>query len=244
MVRDWVRPATRTAEPVDCLRMVQQGRFITFEGPDGSGKSTQAARLAQALRARGLDVVLTREPGGTPIGERVRDILLHADGGPPHSPRADALLFDAARAQHVDDVIEPALARGAVVVCDRYADSTVAYQGYGSGLSLDRLREIGTFATRGIQPDLTILLDLPVDAGLRRRVLGEPDGMTRFERSGAFDMAYHGRVRDGFLELARVEPHRWRVVDADRPADRVAADVHAAVEAFLDVTREAGKQER
>jgi dTMP kinase len=217
--------------------MEQRGRFITFEGPDGSGKSTQAARLADALRGRGLDVVLTREPGGTPLGERVREVLLSAADALTHSPRADALLFNAARAQHVDDVIAPALDRAAVVVCDRYGDSTVAYQGYGSGLPLDRLRAIGGFATRGIQPDLTILLDLPVSAGLGRRAIGEPGGMTRFERPDAFDTAYHERVRAGFLELATVEPNRWRVVDADRPEDEVAADVYDAVEEFLGLTR-------
>jgi len=215
----------------------RRGRFITFEGPDGSGKSTQAGLLAQQLRLRRLDVVLTREPGGTPLGERVRRVLLDRDGV-AHSARADALLFSAARAQHVDDVIAPALERGAVVVCDRYADSTVAYQGYGSGLALDRLRELGAFATRGIHPDRTILLDVPVASGLGRRSAGEPEGMTRFESADSFDTAYHERVRAGFLELARVEPVRWIVVDADRPADRVARDVYLAVEEFLDLTRE------
>ena len=215
------------------------GRFITFEGPDGSGKSTQAARLAESLRARGLDVVLTREPGGTPLGERVRGVLLDHDGGPAHTARADALLFNAARAQHVDDVIEPALARGAVVVCDRYADSTVAYQGYGSGLPVDRLREIGAFATRGVTPDLTLLLDLSVEAGLARRFAGAPEGVTRFESPDAFDAAFHERVRAGFLELARAEPARWRVIDADRPADAIAGGVYVEVEMFLALTREA-----
>ncbi len=166
-------------------------------------------------------------------------MLLEHDGGPAHAARADALLFSAARAQHVDDVIAPALARGAVVVCDRYADSTVAYQGYGSGLPVDRLREIGAFATRGIQPDLTILLDLPVEAGMARRFAGAPEGVTRFESPDAFDAAYHERVRAGFLELARVEPARWRVVDANRPADAIARDVYAEIEVFLAPIREA-----
>ncbi len=217
--------------------MERRGKFITFEGPDGSGKSTQAGLLAQQLRLRGLDVVLTREPGGTPLGERVRSVLLDPDGV-AHSARADALLFGAARAQHVDDVIAPALERGAIVVCDRYADSTVAYQGYGSGLPLGRLRDLGAFATRGIRPDRTILLDVPVAAGLGRRSAGAPEGMTRFESTDSFDAAYHERVRAGFLELASVEPVRWVVVDADRPADRVAHDVYLAVEEFLDLTRE------
>ena len=182
--------------------------------------------------------MLTREPGGTPLGERVRAVLLEHDGGPPHTARADALLFSAARAQHVDDVIAPALDRGAVVVCDRFADSTVAYQGYGSGLPVERLREIGAFATRGVIPDLTLLLDLSVEAGLARRFAGAPEGVTRFESADAFDAAFHERVRAGFLELARVEPARWRVIDADRPADAIAGDVYAEVEVFLALTRE------
>ncbi len=211
-----------------------RGTFITFEGPDGSGKSTQARLLADRLRARGVDVVLTREPGGTPLGERVRRVLLDHDGV-RHSARADALLFAAARAQHVDDVIIPALERGAVVVCDRYADSTVAYQGYGSGLPLDRLRELGAFATRGVQPDLTILLDLPSDTGLARRSAGEPEGMTRFEAADAFDAAYHERVRLGFRALASDEPGRWLVVDAGRSPDEVAAGIFVAVAALLQL---------
>jgi dTMP kinase len=215
----------------------RRGRFITFEGPDGSGKSTQAGLLAARLEDRGLEVVLTREPGGTPLGERVRRVLLDLEGG-RHSPRTDALLFNAARAQHVDDVIAPALGRGAIVVCDRYADSTVAYQGYGSELPLDRLRDLGIFATRGIQPDHTILLDLSVEAGLARRSLGAPEGMTRFESAESFDTAYHERVRIGFLELARVEPARWSVVDADRAPDAIAHDVYRIVSELLDLTRE------
>ncbi|MGC8634381.1 MAG: dTMP kinase [Candidatus Limnocylindrales bacterium] len=210
----------------------QRGRFVTFEGPDGSGKSTQAARLAAAFEARGVNVLLTREPGGTLLGERVREILLDRAGG-HHSPRADALLFNAARAQLVDEVIEPALARGAVVVCDRYADSTLAYQGRGSGLPLGQLAPIGEFATRGLRPDLTILLDLPVAAGLARRVAGAPEGMTRFESADAFDTAFHERVRAGFLELARAEPGRWRVVDADRDPEAIAGDVLALAWALL-----------
>jgi len=215
----------------------RHGRFITFEGPDGSGKSTQAGLLAGRLRALGLDVVLTREPGGTSLGERVRQVLLARDAT-PHSPRADALLFNAARSEHVDDVIAPALGRGAVVVCDRYADSTVAYQGYGSGLPLDRLREIGLFATRGIFPDRTILLDLSVEAGLARRSRGAPDGMTRFEADESFDAAFHERVRSGFLALARDEPIRWSLVDADRPPDVIARDVYLLIARFLGMTPE------
>ena len=218
--------------------MVLLGTFITFEGPDGSGKSTQARLLAQRLASLVVDVVLTREPGGTPLGERVRRVLLDRDGV-RHAARADALLFAAARAQHVDDVIVPALRRGAVVICDRYADSTVAYQGYGSGVPLERLRELGAFATRGLQPRRTILLDLPVDAGLARRSAGEPEGLTRFETADVFDAAFHERVRMGFLELAKVEPARWLVVDADRPADVIAREIFVSIADLLELTHEA-----
>lgn len=197
------------------------GRFITLEGPDGSGKTSQAARLAAGLGAAGHDVVLTREPGGTVVGDRIRDILMAPDGR--MSPATDVLLFNAARAEHVTEIVRPALAAGRAVVCARYADSTLAYQGYGSGQPLDTLREVIAYATGGLVPDLTILLDLPAEAGLRRK---PTDDHTRFEV--AFDIEYHRRVRAGFLELAAAEPSRWVVVDADRDADAVYADVLAA----------------
>ncbi len=204
------------------------GRFITIEGPDGSGKTSQAARLAEALRERGFDVVLTREPGGTALGDRVREIVL-TRGREPIAPRADALLFNAARAQHVFEVIDPALAAGRVVVCARYADSTLAYQGYGEGVPLDELREIIRIATAGRTPDRTILLDLPVEAGLRRK--SPDDHETRFET--VFDLGFHERVRAGFLEMARAEPKRWVVVDADRTPDEIFEDVLAEALAIL-----------
>lgn len=199
------------------------GRFITLEGPDGSGKTLHAARLAEALRARGHDVVLTREPGGTSLGERIRAILL-TRGEAQLGPRTDALLFNAARAQHVWEVVDPALEAGRIVVCARYADSTLAYQGYGSGVPLDELRALIAIATGGRTPDRTILLDLPVEAGLRRK--SPDDAETRFET--AFDLAYHLRVRAGFLEMAAADPGRWTMVNADREADAVFADVLAA----------------
>jgi dTMP kinase len=199
------------------------GRFITLEGPDGSGKTLHAKRLADALRARAHDVVLTREPGGTPLGERIRALLL-TRGEAPLGPRTDALLFNAARAQHVWEVIDPSLAAGRIVVCARYADSTLAYQGYGSGVPIDELRTLIRIATGGRTPDRTILLDLPVEAGLRRK--SPDDTETRFET--AFDLDFHHRVRAGFLAMAAAEPARWAVVDADRDADAVFADVLAA----------------
>lgn len=197
------------------------GRFITLEGPDGSGKTSQAARLAAGLRAVGHDVVLTREPGGTVVGDRIRDILMAPDGR--MSPATDVLLFNAARAEHVTEIVRPALAAGRSVVCARYADSTLAYQGYGSGQPLETLRSVIAYATGGLVPDLTILLDLPAEAGLGRK---PTDDHTRFEV--AFDIEYHRRVRAGFLALAAAEPSRWVVVDADRDADAVYADVFAA----------------
>jgi len=199
----------------------QRGRFLTLEGPEGAGKTVLAERLADALAASGADVLLTREPGGTRLGERLRDILLARDSV-AIDPLVDALLFNAARAQLVAEVIRPALEAGRVVVCARFADSTLAYQGYGAGIDLDALRELAAVATGGLTPDRTILLDLPAEAGLRRKA---PDDHTRFE--AAFDLEFHRRVRAGFLELARREPARFAIVDAGRAIDAVFADVLA-----------------
>ena len=201
--------------------------FITFEGGEGAGKSTQARALADRLRADGRAVVLTREPGGTPFGEVARSILLHhrvVDGGERFrlDETAELLLFAAARAQHVDELIRPALARGEVVICDRFADSTLAYQGYGRGIPLDRINQATALATRGLTPDLTVLLDLPVEVGLaRRRGESAPD---HFERE---EMAFHTRIRDGFRALAAAEPRRWLVVDAQQPPEATAATIWA-----------------
>jgi len=198
------------------------GRFITLEGPEGAGKTLQAERLAEALRARGQVVRLTREPGGTTLGEQIRTVVLGGavagDGG--IDPRADALLFNAARAQLVAEVIRPALAAGEVVVCARFADSTLAYQGFGAGLPIAELRSIADVATAGLSPDLTILLDVAPEVGLDRKAA---DARNRFE--AGFDLDFHRRVRTGFLELAGQEPARWRVIDAGRAADVVFEDV-------------------
>jgi dTMP kinase len=206
----------------------RRGVFITLEGPDGSGKSSLAPRLADALRARGCDVVATREPGSTRLGERIRDLLLSTEPGLGHTGAADAFLFAAARAQHVTEVIKPALARGAVVVCDRFADSSMAYQGHGSGVPVAELAVVQRLATGGLVPDLTILLDLPVEAGLRRKAGDAAGGVTRFE--SGFDLAYHQRVRDAFLAFAAAEPARYRIVDATLPVDAV---LEAAMTAIL-----------
>jgi dTMP kinase len=205
------------------------GWFISIEGPDGAGKTTQAETLAEHLRRRGQDVLLTREPGGTWLGERVREILLaRTDSAAATDPVTDAILFNAARRQLVTDVIRPALAHGRIVVCARYADSTLAYQGYGAGVPVDGLRALQRLATDGLQPHLTILLDLPVEAGLGRKAPGD---VTRFEAE--FDLAFHRRVRDGFLALATASPDRFVVIDAARPAEEVATAVNAAADRLI-----------
>jgi len=219
-----VRQVGRAAPVIATLGLVTtaaRGLFITLEGPDGSGKSSLLPRLAAVLAARGRDVVTTREPGSTPLGERIRSLVLDTEPRIDRSGRADALLFAASRAQHVDEVIEPALARGAVVLCDRYADSSLAYQGSGSGVPMDELRAVQHFATGGLLPDLTILLDLPVEVGLGRK----SDEITRFEAYQ--DIAYHERVRAAFLAFAAAEPGRYAIVDAAQDPDAVFA---AAVE--------------
>jgi len=206
-----------------------RGWFITIEGPDGAGKTTQIERLAAHLRARGTDVVLTREPGGTWLGEQLRNVLLARTGSAaPTDALTDAFLFNAARRQLVSEIIEPALSAGRTVLCARFADSTLAYQGYGAGLSLERLRALEAVATDGLRPDLTILLDLPIEAGLTRKAPGD---VNRFEAE--FDLAFHRRVRQGFLALAVAEPTRFVVVDATRSPDDVAAAVNTAVDRLI-----------
>ena len=189
-----------------------------------------AQRLVAELERRGHRALSTREPGGTRLGERLRAVLL--DGGPgaaalEHDPRADALLFNAARAQLVAEVIRPALDRGEVVVCARYSDSTLAYQGFGAGLPLAELRAVAAVSTGGLVPDLTILLDVPPDIGLGRKT-----GASRNRFEASFDLAFHQRVRAGFLQLAAEEPGRFRVVDSSRRIDAVAPDV---IEAALTI---------
>ncbi|TMD42943.1 MAG: dTMP kinase [Chloroflexi bacterium] len=194
------------------------GFFITFEGPEGGGKSTQIHRLAAALADHGYPVWTTREPGGTRVGEMIRPILLGRQGA-PITPWSEALLFTAARAQHVEEVLRPRLERGELVLCDRYADSTLAYQGYGRGLDLDTLRQLQRQATGGLQPDLTILLNLPVQAGLARIPRPNQDRLDQETE------AFHQRVRAGYQQLAAADPGRWREVDASAVEERVAGRI-------------------
>jgi len=199
--------------------------LITVEGVEGSGKSTQCARLEQHLSGRGLQVVRTSEPDGTPLGVRVR--ALFEGAGPTPTPLTQAFLFMAARQEHVTRVIAPALARGAVVISDRYADATVAYQGYGQGMDVQTIRELNMLATGGVLPDLTLVLDLDPVSGMRR-IRGR--ALDAFEK---MDTAFHRRVREGYLEIARADKNRVVVLDADRDPDALHADVVRAVDELL-----------
>jgi dTMP kinase len=218
------------------------GIFITFEGPEGSGKSTQARLLYERLQGEGYPVILTREPGGTRIGELIRRILVdlrHTE----MAPTTETLLFSAARAQLVSELVRPYLATGGIVLCDRYADSTYAYQGYGLGRDLDELHVITEVATGGLMPDLTFYLDLPVEEGLNRkrmaRVRSEGGENTAFSkppewnRLDARDISYHQRVADGFHALMAREPQRWSKLDAHAAPDELATQILAAIEPLL-----------
>jgi len=200
--------------------------FITLEGPDGSGKTTQARLLAHWLQEEGHPVVLVREPGGTTIGERIREVL-HDPAHTGMSPWTEVFLYCAARSQLVAEIIRPALAAGQTVLCDRYADSTLAYQGYGRGLDLDALRLVLYLATGGLTPDLTFCLDISPEEGLARRRAGGGE----WNRLDQETVDFHRRVRTGYLELAGLEPQRWVVVDAARSVEAVQADLRALLQA-------------
>ncbi len=211
-----------------------RGRFITFEGGEGAGKSTQIARAADWLRARGVEVVLTREPGGTPRAERLRTLLLERDAEP--MPEAcELLLMFAARATHLDNLVRPAVGRGAWVLCDRFTDATYAYQGGGRGLPAAQIDALAAIVHPDLWPDLTLLLDVPVSTGLERAsTRNGADGPDRFESE---QQAFFERVRNAYLERARAEPGRFRVIDASRPIDEVACGIEAALGSLLEASR-------
>ena len=206
--------------------------FITLEGPEGAGKTTQLRALADFLRGCGHAVVTTREPGGTAIGDQIRHVL-HDTANVAMSPTAEVLLYAASRAQLVAEVIQPALDAGRVVLCDRYADSTMAYQGYGRGLDRDALAALTAVATGGLRPDLTLLLDLDVERGLARR-RDEGEEMNRLDLE---TIEFHCRVRAGYLTLAAADPTRWQIIDADRPPAAVQDDLRRLVLAHLATGR-------
>jgi dTMP kinase len=203
----------------------RRGLFVSFEGGEGSGKSTQASLLAKRLESEGRRVLLLREPGGTPLGEALRELLLHRDA--PMSPAAELLLFLAARAELVRNVIESALAAGTTVICDRFSDSTFAYQGYGRGLDLETLRKLDAWSTGGLVPNLTVLLDVPIEAGRKRTQRANDDA---FEREAD---AFHERVRPGYLARARAEPSRWLVLDGTQTVEALAESVGERIEKEL-----------
>jgi len=197
--------------------------FITLEGPDGSGKSTQSRLLSERVSSLGFNVLLTREPGGSAIGDQIRQVLFTLDNTSMH-PKTEFLLFSASRSQHVSEVLQPHLDKGGVVISDRYFHSSLAYQGYGHQLDLEKLDTITTFATGGLIPDLIVLLDLPVEEGLRRRKI-EGD----WNRLDAYLEEFHQRVRQGYLAMASSDPERWAIIDAVPPVERIQAEIQKVV---------------
>ncbi len=206
--------------------------FITLEGPEGSGKTSQLPILAEYLRKHGFDVLTTREPGGTSISEQIRTVL-HNLENKEMNPRTEILLFQASRAQLVEQVIRPHLLKGGVVLSDRYADSTLAYQGYGHRVELEKLKAIVSFATGGLKPDLTILLDVDVETGLKRKELkGE------WNRLDAYDLEFHQRVRQGYLLLVKNEPERWVIIDAAHSPARVQQEMQHIIAERLHINQQ------
>lgn len=209
--------------------------FISLEGIEGSGKTTQIKRLADRLESLGHAVLITREPGGCPIADQIRQILLHPDNG--HlDPKAELLLYAAARAQHVAEVIRPALDQGKIVLCDRYCDATLAYQGYARGLDLPMVKQLNELAAGNCRPHLTLLLDMPHDRGLlrarSRNALGAGPEEGRFEQES---LAFHNKVRQGYLDLARQEPQRIKVVDANGTLDEVCHRIWLTTSSALNL---------
>ncbi|HDM10120.1 MAG: dTMP kinase [Deltaproteobacteria bacterium] len=207
--------------------------FITFEGIEGCGKSTQARLLFEAMKARGIDTVLTREPGGTRIGQKIRKILM-STSNTELCAAAELLLLEADRAQHVCEVIVPAIEKGTMVICDRFSDATVAYQGHGRGIDLDFIQKLNSYASNMIRPDKTFLLDCPVELGLTRaldrNMKAERQGEGRFE---AETLEFHQEVRNGYMSLAKREPDRFVVLDGTRDQDELAREILGIVEVLL-----------
>lgn len=208
------------------------GCFITFEGPDGSGKTTQAHALYAHLLQEGYPVLMLREPGGTDIGNQIRNVL-HDVKNVQMLPTTELLLYSASRAQLVGEVIRPALVAGKAVLCDRYAESTLAYQGYGHQLNLELLRAILAFATGGLRPDLIIYLDIDVETGLRRKQADYCQGTGEWNRMDQKELDFHRRARSGYLDMARADPERWFVLDASRPPATVQASIRERVKQLL-----------
>lgn len=204
---------------------MSKGRLITFEGPEGAGKSTQATMLIAKLEARGIEVIYTREPGGTKLGEAIRGILQYNAASEDPCAESEVLLFEASRAQLVRNVIQPALDRGAWVLCDRFADSTTAYQGFGRGFSVELMETINRFAIGSAVPDMTILLDVNVSLGMQRCAKRQIGKKIQYDRIESEALEFHEKVRQGYLELARRFPERFRKVDAMRHAEPIAEDI-------------------
>ena len=213
------------------------GAFLVFEGPEGGGKSSQARALAAQLTSAGYPVVFTREPGGTALGDAIRQILLHATSV-AISPRSEVLLYSASRAQLVEEVIRPALEQGQVVISDRFSYSTIAYQGYGRGLGVEPVASVVRFATGDLTPDLVVLLDLEPRVGLERKrgdyLAGSTEEWNRFEEE---ELAFHQRVREGYLQMAKADPDRWLVLDASLPFEALQAKIMETVSILLDRKR-------
>ena len=202
--------------------------FITLEGPEGSGKTSHIPPLVEYLREKGYVVFPTREPGGTSIGEQIRDVIHDLKNVEIH-PRTETLLYQAARSQIVEQVIKPRLADGEIVISDRYYDSTIAYQGYGHQQNLEQIRQLVQYATGGLIPDLTVLLDLDVEVGLKRKKKGD-----EWNRMDAYTVEFHRRVRKGYHEMVKAEPNRWVVVDAEQKWESVQEELRKVIEGRLE----------
>jgi len=204
--------------------------FITLEGPDGSGKTSQLPALKKFLEDAGYTVLVTREPGGTPVGDQIREILMNLNNV-SIIPRTEILLFLAARAQHVEEIIRPALAEGKIVLCDRFGDSTLAYQGFGHKTDLDTLKTLLNFSTGGLKPDLTLLVDVPVSVGMERKRINS----TEWNRLDAYALAFHERVRQGYFALVEAEPERWVIIDATADKETVQKSMQTAILSRLEM---------